>query len=235
MHLILKMKKILIIACAVIVLASCKDKKAGAKMPLKTLKDSFAYAYGAYVGGMLHSTNIKEIDWTIFKAAYEEAVKNGDSGLMLDKEKIGEVLNTYSLEAKFGENKKKGEEYIAKNKGGYTATASGLLFKQTKPGNGIKPLITDTVLVSYTGKFIDGKIFDSNIGKEPFKTSMNTGAIKGFLEALSMMDVGSEAEVIIPWNLAYGKEGNRNPYTGEMQMEPYQTLIFTLQLVEIKK
>lgn len=218
------------------VLASCKDKKSGAKMPLKSLKDSFAYAYGAYVGGMLHSTNIKDIDWTIFKTAYEEALKNGDSGLMLDKEKIGEVLNNYSLEAKFGENKKKGEDYIAKHKSeGYKVTASGLLFKQTKAGNGIKPLITDTVLVHYTGKFIDGKIFDSNIGKDAFKTSMNAGAIKGFLEALSMMEVGSEAEVIIPYELAYGKEGNRNPYTGEMQMEPYQTLIFNLTLDGIQK
>jgi FKBP-type peptidyl-prolyl cis-trans isomerase len=231
------MKKTLIIACAVILLASCKDKKSGAaKMPLKSLKDSFAYAYGAYVGGMLHSTNIKDIDWTIFKAAYEEALKNGDSSLMLNKEKIGEVLNKYSLEAKFGANKTKGEEYIAKHKGeGYKQTASGLLFKQLKPGNGVKPLITDTVMVHYTGKFINGEVFDSNIGKDAFKTSMNSGAIKGFLEALSMMDVGSEAEVIIPYNLAYGSEGNRNPYTGEMQMEPYQTLIFTLTLDEIKK
>jgi len=205
-------------------------------MPLKTLKDSFAYAYGAYVGSMLHSTNIKDVDWEIFKAAYEQAVKTGDSGLMLDKEQLGQVLNTYPLEAKFGGNRTKGEEYIAKHKGeGYKTTTSGILFKQLKAGNGIKPLITDTVLVHYTGKFVDGKIFDSNIGKDAFKTSMNAGAIPGFLEALSMMEVGSEAEVIIPYNMAYGKEGNRNPYTGEMQMEPYQTLIFTLTLDEIKK
>jgi FKBP-type peptidyl-prolyl cis-trans isomerase FklB len=230
------MKKIIIIACAVIFLAACKDKKKSAKMPLKSLKDSFAYAYGAYVGGMLHSTNIKDIDWNIFKAAYEEAMKNGDSSLMFNKEQIGEILNNYSIEAKFGENKKKGEEYIAKHKGdGYKQTASGLLFKVVKPGNGVKPLITDTVVVHYTGKFVDGKIFDSNVGKEGYRTSLNSGSVKGFMEAISMMDVGSTAEVIVPWELAYGKRGRTNPYTGEMDMDPYQTLIFTITLDEIVK
>jgi FKBP-type peptidyl-prolyl cis-trans isomerase FklB len=230
------MKKLLIIACAVVALASCKDKKSSGKMPLKTLKDSFAYAWGAYVGGTLHTTNIKDIDWDIFEAAFKEGMQKGDSGMLMDKELIGQVLDKYIVESKFGENRKKGEEYIAKQKGqGYTTTASGLLFKQTKPGNGVKPLITDTVMVHYTGKFVDGKIFDSNMGKDALKTSMNAGAIKGFLEALSMMEVGSEAEVIIPYQLAYGKEGNRNPYTGEMQMEPFQTLIFLITLDSIKK
>jgi FKBP-type peptidyl-prolyl cis-trans isomerase FklB len=243
----LKMKNALIIITALVLLASCKAKKETQLMPavaevdtfrveLKTLADSFAYAYGAYVGGMLNSTRIKEIDWDIFKAAYFEALKKGDTGLLFDKEKIGEVLNNYSLYAKYGENKRTGEEFIEMNKGrGFTQTPSGLLFRMTKTGNGVKPNLADTVLVHYTGRFINGTIFDSNIGKDAYKTSMNSGSIKGFLEALSMMEVGSEAEVIIPYHLAYGKEGNRNPYTGEMQMEPYQTLMFTLILDGIQR
>jgi FKBP-type peptidyl-prolyl cis-trans isomerase len=230
------MKRILIFACAVILLASCNDKKSGAKkVPLKTLKDSFAYAWGSYVGGTLHSTSIKDINWDVFKAACEESMKNGDSGMLMDRRMVETVLNEYFLESKYGENKKKGEAYIAKHKGeGFKVTSSGLLFKQLKPGNGIKPLITDTVLIHYSGKFVDGKQFDSNIGGPAYKTSMNSGSVPGLLEALSMMDVGSDAEVIIPWNLAYGKD-TRNPYTGEMTMEPYQTLVFTIHLDEIKK
>lgn len=232
------MKKLFIIAGLILVMASCNSggKKSAAKVPLKSLADSFAYAYGSYVGGMLHSTNIKTINWEIFKAAYEHALANGDTGMLLDKEAVGRVLNEYSLEAKFGENRKKGEEYIAKRKGeGFTVTKSGLLFKEVKKGNGIKPQITDTVLVYFTGKFVNGETFDSNEGKEPYKTSLNSGSIPGFLEALKMMDEGSEAEVIVPYQLAYGKEGNRNPYTGEMSMQPYQTLVFNLKLVGIKR
>lgn len=201
---------------------------------MKTAKDSFSYAFGAYSGSMLHNFKIKDIDWEIFKAALEEGLKNGDSSLALDRQTIGKVLNDYTIEAQFGANRAKGAEYIAKQKSnGFTTTASGLLFKQLKAGNGVKPNITDTVMVHYTGKFVDGKVFDSNEGKEAFKTALNAGAIRGFLEALSMMEVGSTAEVIIPWNLAYGAEGQRT-YTGEMAIEPFTALIFTITLDGIK-
>jgi FKBP-type peptidyl-prolyl cis-trans isomerase len=229
------MKKLTLIACAVFLLAACNDSKTGKKPAMKTAKDSFSYAFGAYSGSMLHNFKIKDIDWEIFKTALEEGLKNGDSSLALDRTAIGKVLNDYTIEAQFGANRAKGAEYIAKQKSnGYTNSPSGLLFKQIKAGNGVKPNITDTVLVHYTGKFVDGKIFDSNDGKEAFKTALNAGAIKGFLEALSMMDEGSTAEVIIPWNLAYGSEGQRT-YTGEMAIEPYTALIFTITLDGIKK
>lgn len=230
------MKNIFIIACSVLVLAACNDKKSGKNVPLKTAKDSFSYAFGAYSGSMLHNFKVKELDWEVFKAALEEGLKNGDSSLALDRQTIGKVLNDYTIEAQYGENRKKGDEYLKKRKGeGFTVTASGLLFKQLKAGNGVKPNITDTVLVHYTGKLVNGTVFDSNEGKEAFKTALNSGAIKGFLEALSMMEEGGSAEVVIPWNLAYGSEGSRNPYTGEMGIEPYQTLTFTITLDSIKK
>ena len=59
--------------------------------------------------------------------------------------------------------------------------------------------------------------------------------IFSFLEALSMMEVGSKAEVVIPYQLAYGESGNQNPYTGEMSIEPFQTLVFELEIVDIVK
>lgn len=234
---LLIMKNIFILACTVIFLAACNDdKKSGSKVSLKTSKDSFSYAFGGYSGSMLHNFKIKEIDWEVFKAALEEGLKNGDSSLQLNRETIGRVLNDYTIESQFGANRKAGADYIAKHKGeGYTVTASGLLFKQLKAGNGVKPAITDTVLVHYTGKLVNGTVFDSNEGKESFKTALNAGAIKGFLEALNMMEEGSTAEVVIPWNLAYGVEGSRNPYTQEMGIEPYSTLIFTITLDAIKK
>ncbi len=102
-------------------------------------------------------------------------------------------------------------------------------------GKGIKPSITDSVYVHYTGKFIDGKVFDTSIGKDPLLTAMNGGVVAGFLEALNLMEVGSKFEVILPYDLAYGKQGMQNPYSGEMMMKPYQTLIFEIELVSIKQ
>ncbi|MES2617803.1 MAG: FKBP-type peptidyl-prolyl cis-trans isomerase [Bacteroidota bacterium] len=232
------MRQILVIAIAVITLAACSNKSANKKIKLTSQKDSFAYAFGANTGRILRTYNVKELNWEVFKACVENVMKNGDSNLLIGKDLEREVAMNYLTECKYGDLRKKGEDFIAKAKkeGGYTVTPSGLLFKSTGKGTGIKPLLTDTVYVHYTGKFIDGKIFDSSIERnEPMKTAMNSGAVQGFLEALSMMDVGSKAEVILPYHLAYGKQGMQNPYTGEMMMEPYTTLTFQLELVSIKK
>lgn len=232
------MKQIILIVLAVLFMTACNNKAKSGKVKLANQKDSFAYAFGANTGRILSKYNVKELNWEVFKAAVEQVMEKGDSNLLLSQDLEREVAMTYLTECKYGEARKKGEEFIAKMKkqGGYTVTPSGLLFKSIAKGTGVKPSIVDTVFVHYTGKFIDGKIFDSSVDKkEPLKTAMNSGAVKGFLEALSLMDVGSKAEVVIPYELAYGKQGMQNPYTGEMMMEPYQTLIFELELVSIKK
>jgi FKBP-type peptidyl-prolyl cis-trans isomerase FklB len=231
------MKQIILIVLAVVTLSACNNSSKPGKVKLANQKDSFAYAFGANTGRILKTYNVKEINWDVFKAVVEQVMKNGDTNLLIDKEMEREVAMAYLTECKYGEERKKGEEFIAKMKkqGGYTVTPSGLLFKSISKGSGVKPSIADTVYVHYTGKFIDGKLFDSSIGKEPLKTAMNGGAVKGFLEALSMLDVGAKAEVVIPYELAYGKQGMQNPYSGEMMMEPYKTLIFELELVSIKQ
>lgn len=217
-------------------MASCGNKS-GAKVALKTSNDSFSYAFGALIGSkFLKDNNIKDINWEVFKAAVEKSLVSGDSGLALNQETMQKVLGSYVAESKYGENKKKGQEYIDKNlKNGFTKTSSGLLYKKVKDGNGLKGNITDTILVFYTGKYVDGNTFDSNVGGKPAKFALNGGAIPGFIEALTLMDEGSEYEVIIPYNLAYGSSGRQNPYTGASDIEPYQTLCFNIKSVGIQK
>lgn len=231
------MKKIVAIAIAVISLAACNKKSSNAKVKLKNQKDSFAYVFGANTGRILKNYNVKEINWEVFKATVEHVMKNGDSNLVIGKDLEQEVAMTYLTECKYGEIRKKGEEFVekAKKSGKYTVTSSGLLFRSVSKGTGVKPQLTDSVIVHYTGKFVDGKIFDSSVGRAPMTTAMNSGAVPGFLEALSLMEVGSKAEVVLPYYLAYGKRGMQNPYSGEMMMEPYQVLTFELELIDIKK
>jgi FKBP-type peptidyl-prolyl cis-trans isomerase FklB len=231
------MKKLLIIAITAFTLASCGTSSTGGKkIAMKNEADSFAYVFGANTGRILKNFKVTEINWDIFKACVEDVMKNGDSNLLISKEMENEIAMNYLNEIKYGENKTKGIEYIKKReKDGFAKNASGLLYKEVAKGNGIKPLITDTVFVHYTGKYVDGTVFDSSKDRTPLKTALNGGAIPGFLEAISLMEVGSKAEVIIPYEIAYGKQGNQNPYTGEMTIEPYQTLIFELELVDIKK
>ena len=234
------MKKYILIASAVILWFACNNKSKGTgKIALKTQKDSFSYALGVYLGTMMHENKIKEVDWKLFEHAAEFVMKNGDSAAQISGEKMGTVLTEYTIEAKYGENRKKGEEFIAKNKSKYKTTTSGLMYKELVKGTDIKPSISDTILINYSGKLVNGEIFDSNEGKEPRKFALNGGAVPGFIEALNMMNVGSKYEVVIPSNLAYGIRGRQvqNPMNGQpmMIMEPFQTLIFQIEIVSIQQ
>jgi FKBP-type peptidyl-prolyl cis-trans isomerase FklB len=124
-----------------------------------------------------------------------------------------------------------GQEFLAKNKKlpGVITLSDGLQYKVIKAGTGPKPSATDTVVVNYAGKLIDGTEFDSSYKRqEPTSFPVNA-VIAGWTEALQLMKVGSKWELYIPANLAYGVVG-MPPVIG-----PQQVLIFTVELLEIKK
>ena len=111
-----------------------------------------------------------------------------------------------------------------------TALPSGLQYKVLTAGTGEKPKATDKVVVKYEGKTIGGKVFDSSYKRNPQTTSFGvTQVIKGWTEALQLMPVGSKWELYIPYNLAYGERG------AGRDIKPYETLIFTVELVDIEK
>lgn len=104
-------------------------------------------------------------------------------------------------------------------------TDSGLGYRIIKQTRGITPTPDNTVKVKYTGKHVDGSVFDSSNG-EAVDFPLNR-VIPGFSEGISLMPVGSTYELIIPGNLAYGAQG----VPGVIQ--PDETLIFEVELVDI--
>jgi len=114
--------------------------------------------------------------------------------------------------------------YIKTNNISVKPTASGLYYIELKEGTGGFPKIGETVVVKYTGKLLNGTVFDS--GKFSFK--LGTGkVIKGWDEGISMMKDSGIAQLIIPSDLAYGTNGSG-------PIPPYSTLIFDVELLEIK-
>ncbi len=121
-----------------------------------------------------------------------------------------------------------GKDFIAKQLKADPAlkqTKSGLVYKITAPGKGDLFKETDTVVVNYTGKHIDGKVFDSSVERGEPATFPVNGVIPGFKEMLTMMRPGAKAYCIIPGKLAYGQG------TPDGSIAPLETLVFEIEAI----
>ncbi len=128
-------------------------------------------------------------------------------------------------------NAKAGQDFLLENgkRVEVKTTPSGLQYEVIKEGDGEKPSATDRVMVHYTGKLIDGTVFDSSVDRGEPATFGVTQVIPGWVEALQMMTVGSTWRLFIPSALAYGPQG-----AGGV-IGPNQTLIFDVELLQIIK
>ncbi|MEM6916565.1 MAG: FKBP-type peptidyl-prolyl cis-trans isomerase, partial [Verrucomicrobiota bacterium] len=123
-----------------------------------------------------------------------------------------------------------GQEFLDENakKEGVEITESGLQYEVLEEGDGPKPSATDNVTVHYHGTLIDGTVFDSSVDRgSPASFPLNR-VIPGWTEGVQLMPVGSKFRFTIPYDLAYGERGS------PPKIEPYSTLIFEVELLEIE-
>ena len=106
---------------------------------------------------------------------------------------------------------------------------SGLVYVCTKKGKGPKPGYKQTVKVHYTGKLLDGTVFDSSVERgEPIEFELGVGrVIPGWDEGIALMTKGEKGVLYIPSQLAYGPR-----QAGEL-IKPYSNLMFEVELVDI--
>lgn len=109
-------------------------------------------------------------------------------------------------------------------------TASGLRYVELKAGQGPAPTATDTVRVHYSGRFPDGREFDSSIARgQPAEFPLNR-VIKCWTEGVQLMKVGGKAQLVCPPAIAYGDRGTPNG-----PIPPKATLHFEIELLGIVK
>lgn len=129
------------------------------------------------------------------------------------------------------QNREIGEAFLSENakREGVKTTASGLQYEVLESGNGAQPTANDRVEVHYTGKLIDGTMFDSSVERGVPATFGVTQVIPGWVEALQLMHEGDQWRLYIPSDLAYGPNG-----AGGL-IGPDTTLIFDVQLLRVIK
>jgi len=109
---------------------------------------------------------------------------------------------------------------------GAKKTASGLIYRELKPGMGASPKATDTVKVHYRGTLTNGKQFDSSAGGPPAEFPLNR-VIPCWTEGVQMMKVGGKSQLVCPSNIAYGERGAPPDIPGGA------TLVFEIELLGI--
>jgi FKBP-type peptidyl-prolyl cis-trans isomerase FklB len=204
---------------------------------LKTQKDRVNYAIGVNLIGNLKKQGV-DINLNLVMKGMQDAF-SGDKLLMSDIE-LRKAVVQYQTEVRrmqtnvktmtAEENRQAGEAFLDENrsKDGVVTLPSGVQYRIVKPGDGKRPLDTDTVECHYRGTLINGNEFDSSYRTGHPAIFKVNGVISGWREALKLMPVGSVWQIFIPSPLAYGERGTSG------LIGPNDTLVFEVELLAIK-
>ena len=227
------MRPMLMLAIIVLPAMACAQNAPA----LKTEKDKVSYAMGMDLGIELKTRTVN-IDPALLSRGLTDALSGGETLLTASEAKeILAGLQKAIVARKAAEEKAAratnaaaGEAFLAANKAkdGVVTLPSGLQYKAITTGTGQKPSVGDTVVCQYRGTLVDGKEFDSTYKRGQPATFPVKTAIKGWVEVLPLMPVGSKWQVFVPPDLAYGARG------AGADIGPNATLIFEIELVAIK-
>ena len=193
--------------------------------------DKLSYALGLSMGQNFKGSGVDKINVSDFAAALQAVYAGEKPEMTYDEAK--QVVQEYftNLQARAGEeNAKAGRDFLANNakQEGVVVTESGLQYLVVKEGSGKKPGPNDVVTVHYTGRLIDGTVFDSSVERGEPATFAVGQVIAGWVEGLQLMSEGAAYRLFSPSELAYGEHG-----TGPIQ--PNSALIFDVQLIKVGK
>ncbi len=220
-----------IVAIIVLLSASCERQNPPASSKLTNLKDSASYAMGIILAQQYLDEQMDTLmnrDLTL--NGITDLMKNDTS--LLSHDEAVEAISTYSrqiIDLKYGNIKKEGEKFMQQNltNTGIIQTTSGLQYKVIEEGDGsAHPSVSDNVVIKFEGRKIDGTVFGST-GDTPSENNLMS-LPRGLAEGILLMTPKAKYKFFIPYYLAFGE-------TGYQTVEPYSTVIFDVELLEIVK
>jgi len=179
----------------------------------------------------LMQTGLENLDVEAFVKAFTEIMKEEETTMSL--EEASQHIQAY-FSAKQNEmlqmNKQEGELFLSENKEkeNVVTLPSGLQYEILTEGDGAIPTAKDKVKCHYHGTLINGTVFDSSVERNQPAVFGVTQVIKGWVEALQLMPVGSKWRLFVPSDMAYGEQGAGN------DIMPNATLIFEVELLGIE-
>jgi len=223
------------IACllAALLLTGCKPAASpgGAAVALETEEQKTLYALGRLLGGNLKNLGCSPAELELVKKGLVDAATGQESKVDLAQfgPKVQEFVRVRASASAQGEKAKaQAFQEAAAKEPGAVKTASGLVFRSLKAGNGPSPTAADLVRVHYEGKLTDGTVFDSSMQRgQPLEFTLS-GVIPCWTEGVQKMKVGEKAKLVCPSDIAYGDRG-------QGKIPPGATLVFEVELIEIKK
>ncbi len=225
-------------------LAGCQ-KDAGANAPapaapaatpaageLKTDDEKILYAMGIVMGRNLTGLDLSAADLEMLKIGLTDEALGKEKKVSL--EEFGPRIQAFA-QGRAGNVAAKenvaSEAFLTKAAAekGAQKKPSGLIYTEVAAGTGASPTPKDTVKVHYTGKLIDGTVFDSSVQRgQPAEFTLG-GVIPCWQEGVALMKKGGKAQLVCPSALAYGDAGS------PPKIKPGATLIFDVELLDIGK
>lgn len=194
--------------------------------------DKLSYAWGLAMGHQLKGMGMNSLNVEDFKDAVKSVYDGSEPAMNIDEAQ--KLIQDYlsDLQSKAEEAAKAaGKKFLEENKSNADVkeTASGLQYVVEKEGTGAQPTAEDEVTVHYTGRLLDGTVFDSSVNRgEPATFPLNR-VIPGWTEGVQLMKEGAKYTFFIPSDLAYGPQGIPGA------IPPHSTLIFDVELIKVIK
>ena len=229
-----KVSIIILTIATVLLSASCtRQEQEPASSKLTNLKDSASYAMGIIIAQQYiedNSDTLMNLNQEFTVNAINDLLINDTS--ILSHEEAIDAINNYMrqvLDARYSNVKKAGEDFLMQNleKTGIVPTRNGMQYEVIKEGNSNEhPSVSDNVVIKLIGTKIDGSVFINSNGQE-FETSFRSMP-SGLIDGIMLMTPGAKYRFYLPYTLAYGESGYQT-------VEPYSTVIFDVELIEIVK